>query len=89
LDPEQCRVGQWKKTEAHLGMEHRWAMDALEPLHMEIHALARELIRWRQAGQSAAAVARLPELYGLRDRLLSLFMAMLESASPHEMAPSD
>lgn len=89
LDPERCRVGQWKKTEVHLGMEHRWAMDALEPLHMEIHALARELIRWRQAGQSAAAVARLPELYGLRDRLLSLFMAMLESASPHEMAPSD
>lgn len=89
LDPERCRVGQWKKTEVHLGMEHRWAMDALEPLHMEIHALARELIRWRQAGQSAAAVARLPELYGLRDRLLSLFMAMLESASPHEIAPSD
>ena len=82
MDPERCRVGQWKKAGAQLSREHRWAMDTLGPLHLEIHALASELIRWQQAGQSAAAMARLPELYGLRDRLLSLFMAMLESASP-------
>ena len=82
MDVVRCRVEQWKKTEAHLGMEHRWAMEALEPLHVEIHALGGELIRLQQEGRPEEAVARLPELYGLRDRLLSLFMAMLGPVSP-------
>ena len=82
MDVVRCRVEQWKKTETHLGMEHRWAMEALEPLHVEIHALAGELIRLQQEGRPEEAVARLPELYGLRDRLLSLFMAMLGPVSP-------
>ncbi len=45
-------------------------METLSPLHTEIHALAGELIRLKQTGQAEAALARVDELHGLRDRVL-------------------
>lgn len=77
MHPEQCRVGQWLKAEARLGKGHRLAIGALEPLHIEIHELASELIRLRQEGEMEAAMARVSELYRLRDRLLAQFVEML------------
>lgn len=76
---EQCRVGQWMKTECHsLRAEKRLAVEALGPLHIEIHALANELIRLTQADQADVATARVAELHSLRDRLLSQFAEMLQ-----------
>jgi diguanylate cyclase (GGDEF)-like protein/PAS domain S-box-containing protein len=77
LNHEQCRVGQWLKDEVRLPKENHLAIEALGPLHIEIHELASELIRLKQDGQMEVAIARLPELYRLRDRLLAKFMAIL------------
>ena len=74
---EQCRVGQWMKTEACLRAEKRPGFQALGPLHVQVHELAAELVGLTQAGQTDAAMARVTELYSLRDRLLALFAALL------------
>lgn len=76
---EQCRLGQWMKVETRMGMKNRLAIEAMKPLHIEIHSLAGELIRLKHAGQAEAALARVPELDGLRDRMLSQLMDMLGS----------
>jgi EAL domain-containing protein (putative c-di-GMP-specific phosphodiesterase class I) len=77
LSHERCRVGQWMKAEIRFRKEHGSAIAALAPLHIKTHALATELTRLKQAGQMNAAIARLPELYRLRDRLLAQLMEML------------
>ncbi len=74
---EQCRVGQWLKTGVRLRKDNRLAIQALGPLHIEIHELASELARLKQDGQMDRAMARLPELYRLRDRLLAQLVDML------------
>ena len=70
LHHDQCRLGQWMKAGGHMGKENQLAMETLSPLHTEIHALAGELIRLKQTGQAEAALARVDELHGLRDRVL-------------------
>ncbi len=70
LHHDQCRLGQWMKAGGHMGKESQLAMETLSPLHTEIHALAGELIRLKQTGQAEAALARVVELHGLRDRVL-------------------
>lgn len=86
LEPERCRIGQWMKAEAHVRQVHCVAIEALKPLHLEIHALAGELIRLQQDGHQEAAVAQLPELYRLRDRLLSNLLDMLRPSNVAETA---
>lgn len=79
MHPELCRVGQWMKADGHsLRSQNLAGFDALGPLHVEIHVLASELIRLKQAGEADAAMARVPELHRLRDRLLALFADMLQ-----------
>jgi hypothetical protein len=77
MNHEQCHVGKWLKDEVRLPKENHLAIEALGPLHIEIHELASELIRLKQDGQIELAIARLPELYRLRDCLLAKFMAIL------------
>lgn len=74
---EHCRVGQWLKSELRLRKGNQRAIQVLGPLHVEIHELANNLIRLKQDGQMDAAIARLTELYQLRDRLLLQFVEML------------
>ncbi len=62
-----------------MGKENQLAMETLSPLHTEIHALAGELIRLKQTGQAEAALARVGELHGLRDRVLLQLEARLAS----------
>jgi len=81
LHHEQCRFGQWLKAEVHIRKENRKAFEALAPLHIEIHSLASELISLKQDGQVASAMARLSELYSLRDCLLAKLRDMLLKTS--------
>jgi diguanylate cyclase (GGDEF)-like protein/PAS domain S-box-containing protein len=77
LHHDQCRFGQWLKAEVRVRKENRLAIEALASLHIEIHSLASELIRKKQEGQVESAMARLIELYPLRDRLLENLLDML------------
>jgi len=78
LHHEKCRVGQWLNAEGSLGKESLLAIDAIDPLHIEIHELASKLVRLRLDGQTEAAIAQLAELERLRDRLLAQFLEMLQ-----------
>lgn len=77
MQHEQCRVGQWMIAAARLREENRLAIEALRPLHIEIHDLAHELICLKAHGGMQAAMARVSELYCLRDRLLAQLLKML------------
>ncbi|MCP5352176.1 MAG: PAS domain-containing protein [Chromatiales bacterium] len=76
LNPDQCMLRKWLKAEAGRDDGNRPEIEALGTLHSEIHRLAGELIRMKEEGQAEAAVARLPELYPLRDRLLAMLLDM-------------
>jgi diguanylate cyclase (GGDEF)-like protein len=77
LDYQECRFGQWL---SHAGEQHadlQAAVAAIEPLHIEIHALATALINFKQLGQTDAMLARIEAFYRLRDRLLAQLLEML------------
>jgi hypothetical protein len=77
LQHQQCRFGLWLGHDARLRKDNHYTIKALEPLHIEIHALASELIALKLAGRSDAAEAQLTELYRLRDGLLAKLLSML------------
>ncbi len=78
LHHAHCRVGQWLNAEARLRTESCSAIEALETMHIEIHELASELIRFKLDGQIEAAIARLAELDRLRDRMQAQFLEMMQ-----------
>jgi hypothetical protein len=53
---------------------------AIEPLHQQVHALARELHTLMAQGNSAEALAGLEALYTLRDRLLQQLDALVQGS---------
>ncbi|MCF8169403.1 MAG: EAL domain-containing protein [Rhodoferax sp.] len=75
---EQCRAGQWRNGDVGLRKVSQVALDALGPLHNEIHELASALLRLKQDGQIDAAIAQLSELDRLRDRLLPHFLELMQ-----------
>jgi len=78
LQHQQCRFGLWLGHDARLRKDDHFTIKALEPLHIEIHALASELIALKLAGRSDAAMAQLTELHRLRDSLLAKLLSMLQ-----------
>lgn len=77
LQHQHCRFGQWLGHDAQLRKDDHLTIKALEPLHIEIHALASELIGMKLRGQPDAAMAGLTDLYRLRDSLLEQLLSML------------
>lgn len=89
LHHEQCRVGQWLVADAQLRKDDQIALESLMRLHIEVHQLASELIRLKLEGQSDAALAQLPELHRLRDRLLTQLLEMLRYVRSEQGLPDD
>lgn len=77
LQYQRCRFGLWLGHDARLRKDDQFSIKALEPLHIEIHALASELIGLKLAGRTDAAAAQLTELYRLRDNLLATLLKLL------------
>ena len=77
LDTNACRVGQWLGHAREQHADHPAAIAAIEALHVDIHALAAAMIRFKQMGQTVALQAQMEEFYGLRDCLLAQLLAML------------
>jgi len=70
LDPHHCRFGLWLEAERRAGRGDQPGFSAIDTLHQQLHALADELCQLRTEGRASESVARLDELYGLRDALL-------------------
>ncbi len=72
LDHRQCRFGMWLYGELLAGRRSLPVLQAIEPLHEQVHALAVALLQLKAQGRTPEALARLVELHALRDALLEL-----------------
>ena len=69
LDPHSSRFGAWLVREGLAGRATPPALLIIAALHQQIHALAAELLDLQTLNRASKALARLGELYVLRDRL--------------------
>ncbi|MEW5787410.1 MAG: EAL domain-containing protein [Pseudomonadota bacterium] len=79
-DPARCRFGLWLSGHGRGRYGGLPAYQAVGELHDRIHELGRQLIALAQAGKRGEARARLPELHGLRTRLLDQLRKLKDSA---------
>jgi len=70
LDSNYCQFGQWLATEMLNPYKSTASYNDLETVHLQVHALAHELIELKSNGHHAEAIERIAELYALRDDLL-------------------
>jgi len=75
-DHHQCSFGKWCDGEGLLRFGTRPVFTAITELHRQTHTLGSELLALQALGQSAAALARLPELERLRDTQLQQLDAL-------------
>ena len=87
LDHKHFRFGIWLENEgvAHHGAQT--AFRAIEPLHQQLHALAAQLLQLQATGLGQHALARLPELYELRDSLLEQLRELMPVARASDLRP--
>jgi diguanylate cyclase (GGDEF)-like protein/PAS domain S-box-containing protein len=78
LDVQQSRLGMWLDTKRLTGHSAQAAMQAIEPLHQKIHALAAALLKLKAQGHKSQALARLGELQDLRDALITQMKALVQ-----------
>jgi diguanylate cyclase (GGDEF)-like protein/PAS domain S-box-containing protein len=70
LNHLQCRFGVWLKGDGLARHAAKPAFHSIELLHLQVHTLATELQELHLHGRNHEALARLDELYQLRDALL-------------------
>jgi diguanylate cyclase (GGDEF)-like protein/PAS domain S-box-containing protein len=76
LDHRQCRFGMWLYGEINADRRAQPVLQDIETLHLQVHALAQELLHLKDQGRTPEALARLGELHALRDALLELLEAL-------------
>jgi diguanylate cyclase (GGDEF)-like protein/PAS domain S-box-containing protein len=83
LDPNQCLFGMWYRHTGSFRYGHMQEFADIDPIHEQIHELARELcaLARRSSSQSNEVQQRLPELLTLRDRLVAAMRALITAMS--------
>jgi hypothetical protein len=71
LEVHHCPLGLWLVASGHERYNQHPAFAALMRAHEAVHAMAKQLVGWRQAGEHARAVGGLQELNVLRDTLIA------------------
>ncbi|WP_263769072.1 EAL domain-containing protein [Propionivibrio soli] len=71
LDHHQCRFGIWADGDGRLRYGDAPAFQVVQRMHRHAHVLALELCDLRRAGHDKEALARVDEIYNLRDTLIS------------------
>jgi hypothetical protein len=85
LDEHQCRFGTWLNTEGLARYGAQPAFQAIESMHLQVHALAKELLARRGEGDSQGALSRLGELHAMREALLAQLTLLLQQKSPVDL----
>ena len=70
LHRRQCRFGIWLENEGQARHGTHPAFQGVDELHRQVHALAAEMLAIQAQGRGMEALARMGELWGLRDALL-------------------
>jgi EAL domain-containing protein (putative c-di-GMP-specific phosphodiesterase class I) len=77
LDHHQCRFGMWLDAGGLAFHNAQPVYQSIEPLHQRMHALAAELCKLKAQDRNAEVLARLSDLYGLKDALLEQLKALV------------
>jgi hypothetical protein len=71
LSLDQCRFSEWMTAKSLAGRGESPKFQALQDLHRQIHALAEDIVKFRNRDMNLEPLARLDELHSLRDALLN------------------
>jgi EAL domain-containing protein (putative c-di-GMP-specific phosphodiesterase class I) len=71
LDASQCRIAAWLSVEKQSARRTFAAIQAIDLLHQQIHALAEEIFLSQSEGRNSVGLARLRELTRLHDKCLT------------------
>jgi diguanylate cyclase (GGDEF)-like protein/PAS domain S-box-containing protein len=85
LDMHRCRFCTWLNAEGLARHGAQPAFQAIQHMHLQVHALALELLALRAEGDSPQALVRLGELHALRDTLLAALTQLLQRNSPVDL----
>lgn len=80
IDAARCRFGQWHASHGQRRFGELPEYAALTRVHGRIHGLGQAILELAQGGQVEQARARLPEMYDLRDELLTLLRRLKTTA---------
>ncbi len=81
LDVRQCRFGEWLDTAGLAGHPAHPAIQDIETLHQQIHALARALLELQAQDRSPLALAQLDDLHALSDTLLERIRGLMHEGT--------
>jgi diguanylate cyclase (GGDEF)-like protein len=70
LDPHQCRFGLWLDAAKQTGQLAQSTLASIDSLHLQVHALAAEVLDMHSRKRTGDAQVRLASLYQLRDQLV-------------------
>ena len=76
-----CHFGAWLKAQDSANPQVRTALQDIEPMHRQLHALEQALLDTHAHGQSEEALARLYELHSLRDALFAQLKTLVQVRS--------
>lgn len=77
-DPQQCTFGHWIQQRALGAYQHLPESRTLDQVHKQIHQLANKLMDLHQRGRTEEALAGLPQMQVLADRITALLRTMEE-----------
>jgi len=72
LDVWSCPLGAWLADQGRARYHHHPAFSTLLDAHDRVHAVARRLVAFVDAGRGDQAVGGLTELHRLRDELINI-----------------
>ena len=78
-DPHACRFGQWYDTTGQGRHGHLAEFRAIDAVHRHIHEIGASALALHEQGREEEARGLLPELFRLRDELVTLLHALQSS----------
>ncbi len=80
-DPHACLFGQWYDSNGRVRHGHLAEFRAIDAVHKRIHEIGTLALEMHAWGRNAEACALLPEIFRLREELVSLLSALQSSVS--------
>ncbi len=78
MNVDRCRLGCWMNTEGQSRYGSDPAFADIGRLHQKIHEIARDLCELAEGESRGNALARMGEVYDLRDRILNCLKTLLQ-----------
>ena len=86
VDADAGRFGTWLHEQGRRLYGSTPAFRAIDTLHRQMHDLADDLAGWHAAGRTHEALERLPELWGLLERMRGQYGGLFTSPDPGDDA---